>query len=66
MAYQCHRRSGFQESIRYLDPGYCVPSHTHIATVCHHLYNVQKERLMKEIADCSHVALTTDIGQAAL
>ena len=47
--------------LSYVEPGYYVPSHTHVATVCRHLYNVQKERFNEEIADCSHVALTTDI-----
>ena len=52
---------GFKHLFSYVEPGYRVPSHTHIATVCRRLYNVQKERLKEEIAGCSHVALTTDI-----
>ena len=51
---------GFTNLIGYLEPGYRVPSHTHITTVCRRMYNVQKERVKKEIAD-RHVALTTDI-----
>ena len=53
--------AGFKHLLSYLEPGYRVPSHTHIATVCRRLYNVQKERLKKEITDCGHLALTTDI-----
>ena len=52
---------GFKHLLSYVEPGYHVPSHTQVATVCRRLYNVQKERLKEEIADCSHVALTTDI-----
>jgi hypothetical protein len=53
--------AGFKHLLSYLEPGYRVPSHTHIATVCRRLYNTQKERLKKEITGCGHLALTTDI-----
>ena len=33
--------------LNYLEPGYRVPSHTHITTVCLRLYNAKKERLKK-------------------
>ena len=45
---------GFKNLLSYLGTGYCVPSHTPTATVCRHLYNVQKERFKEEIADCSN------------
>ena len=51
----------FKHLLSYLEPRYRVPSHTHIATVCRHLYNTQKERLKKEITGCGYLALTTDI-----
>ena len=53
--------AGFKHLLSYLEPGYHIPSHTHIATVCRRLYNPQKERLKKEITGCGHLALTTDI-----
>jgi len=37
--------AGFKHLLSYLEPGYRVPSHTNISTVCLRLYNEQKERL---------------------
>ena len=56
---------GFKNLLSYIEPGYIVPSHTHISTVCRRLYDTEKERLLKTITECRHVALTTDIWTSA-
>ena len=52
---------GFNNLMSYVEPGYSVPSHTHIATVCRRLYESEKDRLINIISKCDHVGLTTDI-----
>ena len=59
-ATHTEKGAGFKHLLSYLEPGYRVHSHTHIATVCCRLYNVQ-ERLKKENTGCGHLPLTTDI-----
>ena len=49
----------------YIEPGYTTPSHTHIATVCHRLYEQQKEKFVMEIASYKYIALTTNIWTSA-
>ena len=34
---------GFKQLINYLDPEYRVPSHMHITSVCHCMYQVERE-----------------------
>ena len=57
---------GFKRLMNYVEPGYTVPSHTHITTICRHLYSELKEKLILEIASCKYVALTTDIWTSAV
>lgn len=52
---------GFKNFVNYIEPGYSVPSHTHIATVCHRLYESEKENLATMISKSEHFGLTTDI-----
>ena len=56
---------GFKNLMSYVEPGYTVPSHTHIATVCHRLYDTEKEQLLTLIANSVCVGLTTDIWTSA-
>ena len=52
---------GFKNFIAYVEPGYTLPSNTHVATVCCRLYETEKERLAVTIASSKHFGLTTDI-----
>jgi hypothetical protein len=51
---------GFGELLEYIEPGYSVPSHTHISTTCRHMYRSLMEKVKEEISICESVALTTD------
>ena len=55
---------GFKRLINYLEPEYRVPSHTHITSVCHRMYQVEREKLEVELVD-RHVGLTSDIWTSA-
>ncbi len=44
----------------YIEPGYTPPSHTHITTVCHRLYEIEKKWLATMIAKSKNLDLTTD------
>ena len=57
--------SGFKSLMSYVEPGYVVPSRTHIAAVCRRLYNTQREKLQETVSSCESVALTTDIWTSA-
>ena len=36
--------NGFRQLINFLDPGYQIPSHTHVTTVCCRMYQVEREK----------------------
>ena len=52
---------GFRQLMNYIEPGYRVPSHTHIATMCRRIFSVKREKLKDEIGTCAYIALTNDI-----
>ena len=56
---------GFKNFMSYVEPGYTVPSHTHVSKVCCDLYDTQKDQLTTMISNCGHVALITDIWTSA-
>ena len=56
---------GFENLLGFLEPGYLVPSHTHIAKVCRDMYTAQKGKVRQEIQRCGYVAFTTDIWTSA-
>ena len=56
--------NGFRQLINYLEPDYQVPSHTHITTVCHRMYQVERDRVKAELHD-RHVGFTSDIWMSA-
>uniref|UniRef100_A0A1X7SFL6 BED-type domain-containing protein n=1 Tax=Amphimedon queenslandica TaxID=400682 RepID=A0A1X7SFL6_AMPQE len=41
---------GFKRLMNYVEPGYTVPSHTHVTTICRRMYSELKEKLILEIA----------------
>ena len=45
----------------YVEPGYKVPSRTHITKICRKKYDAMKEKLLASLSMASSVALTTDI-----
>ena len=55
---------GFRQLINYLEPEYRIPSHTHITSVCHRMYQVEREKLEAELVG-RHVGLTSDIWTGA-
>ena len=52
---------GFRQLMNYIELGYRVPSHTHIATMCRRIFSVKREKLKDEIGTCAYIALTNDI-----
>ena len=48
----------------YVEPGYTVPSHTHISSVCRRVYDAEKDRLVTMISH-GPFGLTTDIRTSA-
>ena len=52
---------GFKQLMNFIEPGYKVPSRTHITNVCHKTYEAAKEHLVATLCDVPSVALTTDI-----
>ena len=56
---------GFKNLLNFLEPGYKVPSHTHITKVCCDMYVEQKEKLKQEVKSYGHEALTSDIWTSA-
>ena len=52
---------GFNNLMSYIEPGFTVPSQTHIATVCRRIYETEKDRLHCMISKCKHFGLTIDI-----
>ncbi len=51
---------GFKSLMKYVEPGYRVPSHTHMSKVCHRLYEFEKENLKQDLKKASFFAFTTD------
>ena len=53
--------AGFKHLLSYLEPGYCIPSHTHIATVCCCLYKVPVTQLKcgQSVSSAPRTALAT-------
>ena len=51
---------GFKNLLNFLEPGYKVPSHTHVTKVC-----CDKEKLKQEVKSYGHEALTSDIWTSA-
>ena len=52
---------GFRQLLNTIEPGYQVPSHTHITKICRQIFQTTKEELRKTLEGQPHVALTTDI-----
>ncbi len=53
---------GFRDLLAYLEPGYRVPSRTHVTTVLRHKHELGKEQLRKKLeTEATSIALTTDI-----
>ena len=52
---------GFKQLIRYIEPGYVVPSRTHVASICRKKYGAIKEELLTSLQKIQSVALMSDI-----
>ena len=52
---------GFKSLMKFLEPGYRVPSHTHISNVCRKVYEAEKEKLKRELQKMKFFSFTTDI-----
>ena len=52
---------GFQQLLNNIEPGYQVPSHTHITTVCWQIFHTKKEELHETLKGQTYVVLTTNI-----
>ena len=53
--------AGFKQLVNYLEPGYKVPSHSHITSICRMKFDAMKEQLLATLATVQYVAVTTDI-----
>ena len=47
--------------MNYIEPGYVVPSRTHIASICHKKYSAIKGEVLSSLQSIQSVALTRDI-----
>ena len=52
---------GFKRLKNYIEPGYVVPSRTHIASICQKKYSAIKEELLTSLQKIQSVALTSYI-----
>ena len=52
--------NGFKQLMNYLEPGYKVPSRTHVTSICHKKFDFLKEQLLATLATMQHVAVTTE------
>ena len=52
---------GFKQLVNYLEPGYKVPSRTHVTNTCHKKLDSIKEKLLATLATGQYIAVTTDI-----
>ena len=52
---------GFKQLMNYIEPGYVVPSRTHVASICRKKYSAIKEQLLSSLQKIRSVALTSDI-----
>ena len=52
---------GFRQLLNTIEPGYQVPSHTRITTVCWQIFQTKKEELCETLKGQTYFALTTDI-----
>ena len=52
---------GFRCLVKYFDPSYQVPLHTHITTVMKQLHSTIKEDLLQDLDSAQYVALSIDI-----
>ena len=52
---------GFKQLINCLEPGYKVPSRTHVTSICHKKFVAVKEQLLTTLSTVQFVAVTTDI-----
>ena len=57
--------NGFRQLINFLEPGYQIPSHTHVTTVCSCMHQVGRERVAAKLCD-RYVVLTSDIWTSVL
>jgi len=53
--------AGFKQLMSYLEPGYKVPSCSHITSICCKKFDAMKEQLLATLATVQYVAVTTDI-----
>ena len=53
--------AGFKQLVNYLEPGYKVPSHSHVTSICRKKFNAMKEQLLATLATVQYVAVTTEI-----
>ena len=55
--------AGFKQLVNYLEPGYKVPSRSHVTSICCKKFDVMKEQLLATVtlATVQYVAVTTDI-----
>ena len=52
---------GFKQLVNYLEPGYKVPSRTHVTSICRKKFVSTKEQLLATLATVKYVAVTMDI-----
>ena len=52
---------GFRQLLGYIEPGYKVPSRTHVTSICSKKYRSTKESLLASFNKVSNIALTSDI-----
>ena len=53
--------AGFRQLVNYLEPGYKIPSRTHVTSICRKKFISLKEELLATLATVPYVAVTTDI-----
>ena len=52
---------GFRQLLNTIEPGYQVPSHTHITKISRYIFQTTKEEVRKTLAHTPNVALTIGI-----
>ena len=53
--------TGFKQLMNYIEPGYIVPSRTHVTSICHKKYSAIKGEVLSSLQSIQSVALTCDI-----
>ncbi len=57
---------GFKNLLSYIEPGYTVPSHTHISSLCRRLYGTEKKGSWRQSLNVDTYLLPQISGRAML